>query len=146
MIIVDTSGVLAAVDPRQSGHAAAARILQRPQRRILSPFVLAELDYLIASHGGQTEELKLLADVGSGAYELEAFTAEDVSAATEVIRQYADLQLGLADASIIILARQHACRDVLTLDQRHFRAVTWLDDMPFRLLPFDDPDGSGLRR
>ena len=59
MILVDTSGVLAAVDPRQAQHAAAARVLSRPRRRIMSPFGLAELDYLIASHGGQAEELKL---------------------------------------------------------------------------------------
>ena len=52
MILVDTSGLLAALDPRQAHHIAAAQVLLRPQRRILSPFVLAELDYLIARNGG----------------------------------------------------------------------------------------------
>ena len=42
MILVDTSGVLAAIDPRQRHHESAARALTRPQRRILSPFVLLE--------------------------------------------------------------------------------------------------------
>ena len=32
MILVDTSGVLAAVDPRQAEHAAAARVLLQPRR------------------------------------------------------------------------------------------------------------------
>lgn len=79
MILVDTSGVLAAVGPRQAHHAEAARVLLRPRRRLLSPFVLAELDYLISTSGGHAEALKLLADVARGAYQLEPFGAADVA-------------------------------------------------------------------
>jgi predicted nucleic acid-binding protein len=137
VILVDTSGVLAAVDPRQRHHAAAARELTRPQRRILSPFVLAELDYLIATNAGQGVELQLLGDVARGAYELASFSADDVAAATVVMRRFADLGLGLADASIVVLARRYDCLDVLTLDQRHFRVVLGPEEKPFRLLPHD---------
>ena len=137
MILVDTSGLLAALDPRQAHHIAAAHVLRRPQRRILSPFVLAELDYLIARNGGQAEELKLLGDVARGVYQLEPFGGADVAAAMAVIERYADLRLGLADASIAVLAERHGCRDVLTLDQRHFRTIRGLHGEPFRLLPFD---------
>jgi uncharacterized protein len=108
VILHDTNGVLAAVDPRQVHHAAAARVLVRPQRRILSPFLLAELDSLVASNGGQMAELTVLGDVGRGAYELEACSAEDVDA-IGVIKRYADLGLGLADASIVVLARRYNC-------------------------------------
>ena len=45
--------------------------------------------------------------------------------------------LGLADASIAVLAERYACSDVLTLDQRHFRVVQGPDGRPFRLLPAD---------
>jgi hypothetical protein len=58
-------------------HAAAARVLLQPRRRILSPFVLAELDYLITTHAGQSEELKLLNNVARGAYEFQSFSAQD---------------------------------------------------------------------
>jgi uncharacterized protein len=116
----------------------AASVLVRPERRLLSPFVLAELDYLLATHGGQHEELKPLHDVGRGVYELQSFSAADVSAAQAIIERYADLQLGLADASIVVLARRYQCHDLLTLDQRHFRAVLGPHGLPFRLLPADD--------
>ena len=135
MILVDTSGVLAAVDPRQAQHAAAARVLLQPQRRILSPFVLAELAYLISTHAGSTGAVKLLGDVANGAYELQAFASQDVSAAMAIIERYADLNLGLADASVVVLANRYGCLDVLTLDQRHFRAVLGPGGRPFRLLP-----------
>jgi predicted nucleic acid-binding protein len=72
-----------------------------------------------------------------GVYELAPFDSNDVAAAVAVIKHFADLCLGLADASIVVLAKRYACYDVLTLDQRHFRAVTGSGDIPFRLLPFD---------
>ncbi|HEV8634653.1 MAG TPA: PIN domain-containing protein [Chloroflexota bacterium] len=138
MILVDTGGLLAALDPRQAHHQAAARALLRPRRRLLSPFVLAEADYLIATNAGQAEELKLLRDVARGAYQLEPFGAADVAAANTVMERYADLRLGLADASIVVLADRHGVHDILTLDQRHFRAVLGPGSRPFRLLPLDE--------
>ena len=137
MIIVDASGVLAAIEPRQAYHAVAADVLTRPGRRLLSPFVLAELDYLIARNSGQTEASKLLADVARGVYQLEPFSAADIADCIAVIRRYTDLQIGLADASIVVLAARHHCYDVLTLDQRHFRAVRGPRGKAFRLLPLD---------
>lgn len=137
MIIADTSGVLAGIDPRQTHHVAASRSLRIPQTRLLSPFILAELDYLITNNGGQSEAVKLLRDVARGVYQLEAFTAGDVAAAIEIIERYAALELGLADASLMVLAARHQCLDILTLDQRHFRAVLGPGGRPFRLLPYD---------
>lgn len=137
MILIDTSGLLAALDPRQAHHAAAARVPTRPQRRIPSPFVLAELDYLIERNSGQREELKLLGDVARGVYQLEPFGAADVAAAIATIERYSDLRLGLADASIVVLPERYGCHDILTLDQRHFRAVRGPHGEPFRLLPHD---------
>lgn len=104
---------------------------------MLSPFVLAELDYLLATRVGQAAERALLAEVGRGVYGLETFDAEDIAAAERIIGRYADLHLGLADASLMVLASRHGVRDVLTLDERHFRAVRGPGGRPFRLLPAD---------
>jgi len=139
VILVDTSGLLANYDRSDEHHAAVARTLARPQRRILSPFVLAELDYLIEQIAGQAVELAVLDDVARGVYELEEFRSADVAAAVAIIERYADLRLGLADASVVVLAERYACCDVLTLDQRHFRAVSGPTGKPFRLLPMDAP-------
>jgi predicted nucleic acid-binding protein len=137
VILVDTSGLLANYDRSDRHHEAVVRTLARPQQRILSPFVLAELDYLISTIAGQAAELAMLDDVARGAFQIEPFNAADVSAASAVIERYADLTLGLADASILVLAERYQCHDVLTLDQRHFRAVLGPLAKPFRLLPID---------
>jgi predicted nucleic acid-binding protein len=137
VILLDTSGLLANYDRRDRHHAAAAGILAHPQHRILSPFVLAELDYLVGQIAGQASELMVLEDVARGAYQLEPFSAADVMAAKEIIEQYADLRLGLADASVVVLAERHGCHDLLTLDERHFRTILGPNGRPFRLLPAD---------
>jgi predicted nucleic acid-binding protein len=55
------------------------------------------------------------------------------------MRLYSDLQVGLADASIVVLAERHGSADVLTFDRRHFRAMRGPGGRPFRLLPDDYP-------
>lgn len=137
MILLDTSGLLAALDASQQSHAqAAASLANARPPLLLSPFVLAELDYLTATRIGAGAQSALLAEVERGAYTLTQMTAADVGGAREMIARYADLEIGLADASIVVLAERHDSRDVLTLDQRHFRVLT-ANGKPFRVLPAD---------
>ncbi len=140
MILLDTSGLLAAIDRSQAHHEAAARALRDASPpRVLSPFVLAELDYLLAARVGLAAEAALLDEVARGTYQLEAVGPLDVAAARRVIDRYAEHAIGLADASIVVLAERHGTTDVLTLDERHFRAMRTSDGRPFRLLPADGP-------
>ena len=103
---------------------------------VTKPFVLAELDYLIASRVGPAARARLLEEVERGAYLLESMTGADVALAHTIIRRYADLQISLADASIVVLAERHRVNDVLTLDERHFRVLK-AGGKPLRLLPAD---------
>jgi predicted nucleic acid-binding protein len=137
LILLDTSGLLAALDSAQRSHAeAAASLIAAAQPLLLSPFVLAELDYLLAARVGQTARTSLLAEVARGAYQLEPFSGSDVREALAVAQRHGDLGVSLADASIVVLAERHGVSDVLTLDERHFRTLT-VDGRPFRLLPAD---------
>jgi len=140
VILLDTSGLLAAIDSSQRFHARAAAALRDARGpRILSPFVLAELDYLVATRIGSHAALSLLAEVARGAYRLETFEAGDVATAHEVIESHGDLDVGLADASIVVLSRRYEACDVLTLDERHFRTLRGSNGQPFRILPADEP-------
>ncbi|MBI2468040.1 MAG: PIN domain-containing protein [Candidatus Rokubacteria bacterium] len=138
MIVLDTSGLLSVIDERQRHHAACAAVVARaPGPLLLSPFVLAELDYLLATRVGARAQTALLDEVARGAYRLEPFSGADVGTARDVMTRYSALDLGLADASIVVLAARHGTRDVLTLDERHFRVVQTLDRKRFRVLPAD---------
>ena len=137
MILVDTSALLAAWDNEDEGHDAARDALLRSQPpRLLSPFVLAELDYLVAAHLGSARRSALLEEVSLGAYQLTQWSTDDVAEAKTIVDRYDDLGVSLADASIVVLAHRHRVQDVLTLDQRHFRVLPGPSG-PFRILPAD---------
>ncbi|MEA2612330.1 MAG: uncharacterized protein QOI52_289, partial [Chloroflexota bacterium] len=72
-------------------------------------------------------------------YQIESFDAGDIARAIEVLNQYSDLDLGLADASLVVLSERHDLLDLLTLDERHFRAVRGPGGKAFRILPADLP-------
>jgi predicted nucleic acid-binding protein len=138
VILIDTSGLLAALFPDQRLHkecAAALRDAEPP--RIMSPFVLAELDYLILKYAGVEVELMLLDEVRRGVYALGDVGPYEMADAQSVIKKYASLRVGLADASTVVLAEKHKTRDVLTLDERHFRAMKTASRKSFRILPAD---------
>ena len=138
VIVLDTSGLLAAIDSSQRFHEAAKETLGRTVGSlILSPFVLAELDYLLARRVGREAELALLQEVAKETYRLAAFSIGDVAEASRIMVQYADLRVSLADASNVVLANRHDTLDVLTLDERHFRTLRGPGGRPFRILPAD---------
>ena len=138
MILVDTSGILAALFSDQNRHHECAQALldARPPR-VISPFVLAEADYLIQKFGGVEAETLFLAEIGRGAYELATFSEDDVETSRHIITKYRTLGIGLADASIAVLAVRYRTLDVLTLDERHFRAILPAPRKHFRILPAD---------
>ncbi len=137
MIVVDASGILSALDAGDPHHRASLEILHRPGPRLLSPLILAEVDYLLGVRSGSRVQKVFLSDVTDGAYRLESFTRDDVIEARAVLDRYDDLDLGVADASLVVIAQRHGIHDLFTLDERHFRAVLGPGDVPFRLLPAD---------
>jgi uncharacterized protein len=138
MILLDTSGLLAALDAGQRLHReAAASLAAASPPLLLSPFVLAELDYLLLVRVGSAARAGLLEEVKRGAYLLETMTGADVARAQAIVERYADLGISLADASIVVIAGRHRVRDVLTLDERHFRVLTADGGNSLRLLPAD---------
>lgn len=138
MIVLDTGGLYAALDANETLHRrCVAALASAKPPRLLSPFVLAELDYLIESRVGQDAELALLDEVIRGAYQLEPFAVDDIERAKRIVERFDDLQIGLADASVVVLALRHSTLDLLCTDERHFRALRGPGGKPFRLLPFD---------
>jgi predicted nucleic acid-binding protein len=138
VIVLDTGGLYAALDANEAlhGRTVAALVASTPPR-VVSPFVLAELDYLIATRVGHKAQMALIDEVTRGVYQLELFSSEDLGHARRIMERYADLGIGLADASVVVLANRHRTLDLLCTDERHFRVLRSAGGKPFRLLPFD---------
>jgi uncharacterized protein len=114
-----------------------AAIENDPGPVVLSPYVLAELDYLLLVRSGVSVELDFLREIGTGVFELASFGRDDLARAIGVIERYRDLSIGLADASLVVLAERYATTRLLTLDERHFRVIRPLHARAFALLPAD---------
>ena len=136
MIIVDTSGLIAFFSESGSQHEeVAAWVDQNDQVMVVSPYVLAEVDYLVATRRGVDAELAVLEELSGGAYDLAAMGVEDVAAARQVVERYRDLGIGLADASLAVLAQRYRTRTILTLDRKHFSVMRPLDGGAFEIVP-----------
>lgn len=105
---------------------------------MISPFILAEADYLLSVREGRPDVvLEVLKDIARGSYQLETFGPEDLDRAADVIESYPDQSIGLADASNVVLSERYNTPDILTLDERHFRVLQAAGGKLFRLLPKD---------
>ena len=135
-MIVDTSALLAFFDTDEPDHEAVSAVLGgATEPLVVSPYVVAELDYLVASRLGVSAELAVLRELTGGAWDLPAIDVEELVKACAVIERYADQNIGVADASNVILAERYRTRTIVTLDRRHFDVLRPLGGGRFRTLP-----------
>lgn len=136
MIIADTSGLLAFFNRREPRHFEVAEVIAAERDPIVvPPYVVAELDYLVGTRIGTDAEVAVLAELTSGAYHLATIGDDDLRRCAEVIDRYADQGIGVADASIVVLADRVGTRTVLTLDRRHFETLRPISGGRFKLVP-----------
>lgn len=140
MIVLDTSVIYALLDRADRRHVEAREWYERLDAELVTtPLVLAEVDHLAAARGGARAVRGFRDDVRAGAYLVEWWPSAARESA-DLADRYADLGVGLTDASLVALAGRVGSRDVATFDERHFRAVRPLDGgAAFRLLPLDAP-------
>lgn len=132
--ICDTSAVFAAADARDRNHAAAAAVFDRSDLTFIVPaFVVAETTYFIGRRLGPRVESGFLRSLES--VDVEGPTPEDFLRMAELVEQYADFPLGGTDASVVALAERLDAPVIVTLDRRHFGAVTPRHRPAFELLP-----------
>ncbi len=135
-MIVDTSALLALFDTSEPDHAAVtSAILEADEPLVVSPYVVAELDYLVATRYGVPAELAVLDELAGGAWELAAFGADDLLVACRILEEYSDQAIGVADASTVVLADRTGTRRIATLDRRHFDVLRPLAGGRFAIVP-----------
>lgn len=136
MIVADTSGLLVLYNRREKQHADVAKaVAAMRQPLVVSPYVVAELDYLAATRLGVGAEAAILRELAGGAYELAALDSDDLAACAALVERFGDQSIGVADASLVVLADRYRTRTLLTLDHRHFSVLRPQAGGRFRLVP-----------
>jgi uncharacterized protein len=137
-VVCDTGAVYALYDADDVHHAACKSFVESERGPLFLPVVLlAEIDYLLTSRLGIDASVEFLESIESGAFTLVAPLAEDMVRCLELIVQYRDLPLGLADATVVATAERLQIQRLFTVDQRHFRAIQPRGLGHFIILPAD---------
>jgi predicted nucleic acid-binding protein len=135
-LILDTSVLLAALDASDLDHGRCGGLIADSEENLVVPaLVLSELDYWCHERLSGNVWRAFLEDLLAGAYSVQSPTERDLERSLELQRDYADLEVGVVDATILALVERLEEPKVATLDHRHFATMRPAHVEALRLLP-----------
>jgi uncharacterized protein len=136
VLVVDAGPLYAAADRGDRHHQACVAVLRDAADPVVVPaLVVTEVAYLLGDRLGARAEARFARSLGRGELLVECPTPADWGRISELCETYADLPLGVVDASVIAAAERLGASDIATLDRRHFPAVRPAHREAFTLLP-----------
>ena len=122
-VVADTGPLVAAANVRDEAHALAAELVTALGRGLtVLDTVLVEVDHLLRGRVGRHAARAFLGSLAAGEHEAAYLTPGLFRRAVAFDASYADLDLGLTDASVMAYAERHGAA-ILTFDFEHFRAT-----------------------
>lgn len=140
-LICDTGALIDYLVESAPDHRLFRAAIDRARTRFVPGLVLAEVDYFLRYERPAMQAF--MRDLATGAFTYAPPTGGQLARAMEVDRRFADLDLGLVDASVVALAESLDVRRLATRDVRHFTAVRLSGGRAFELVVHPtDPDRS----
>lgn len=122
-VVADTGPLVAAANRRDRAHRLAAALVTRLGRDLVVPVpVMVETDQLLRARVGGGSARLFLEGLAAGEHDVAFLSAGLLRRAVEIDSRYADLDLGLTDASVMAYAERHDV-PILTFDFEDFRAT-----------------------
>jgi predicted nucleic acid-binding protein len=131
-VICDTGALVDYLVSGSRDHVAFRDAIDRARTRYVPALVLAELDYFLRDERNAMRSF--VRDLATGAFTHAPVEVDQLTRAMQIDEDYADLRLGLVDATIVALAEQLGVRRIVTRDVRHFAAVRLKDGSAFDLV------------
>lgn len=113
-------------------HRRFRMAIDAARARYVPGLVLAEIDYFLRDE--RSAMSAFISDLATGAFIYAPPSRESLQRAMAIDERFADLGLGLVDASIVVLAEDLGIRRIATRDVRHFSAVRLRDGRPLELV------------
>lgn len=133
-LILDTGPLVALIDRSDPDHDRCRELINSATEGRLVPIcALVEIEYQLRPWTGGFAGL--MADVDAGRIDVHVPDHDELKRATALIAEYADLPLGLVDASVIACVERFREPKVATLDRRHFTIVRPAHIDHLQLLP-----------
>lgn len=132
MISADTGFWVALLDRRDNLHQKVrgyAAGLNEPL--ITTVPVVTEVCYLLQTRCGAQYSAEFLLAQGDGLFQLFMIGETEFQRMALLMRQYADLPMDLADASLVLLAEYLGHGRMVSTDRRDFHTYRWKNHQPF---------------
>lgn len=139
-IIADTGYWVALGNAGDRHHLRAMKVFKTLQDMPITTWpVVTETCHLLARRTGFAAQQAFIHALENGACRLLPLELSHLPRIQQLMQQYRDLPMDLADASLVILAEELGHGRILSTDQRDFRTYRWKNHAPFdnRLLPGD---------
>jgi predicted nucleic acid-binding protein len=137
-VVIDAAALVAFGDANDPQFARIDKLLRTVDGPLIIPApVTAEVDYLLGRRVGRGPRRNFIADLAAGRFTVAGLEREDYATIGELDARYADLELGLADCALVVIANRYGTDHIVSFDERHFRAVTPLGGGAFTILPSD---------
>ncbi|WP_262966146.1 type II toxin-antitoxin system VapC family toxin [Methylobacter psychrophilus] len=133
MIIADTGFWVALFDPRDNHHQTVrAYALTINEPLITTLPVVTEVCYLLQKRCNPLKAaIFLKTQQTAHLFSLFAIKEAHLPRIVELMIQYADLPMDLADASLVLLAEELGHGRIISTDRRDFHTYRWKNHQPF---------------
>lgn len=136
MLVLDTGPIVAAAASRDRHHEACAALLTTaPPPLVVPALVVTEVSYFLLRELGPAAERAFASSIGDGGLVVEPVEQADWRRICVLLDTYADMPLGIVDASIVALCERLGETRLATLDRRHLGTVRPLHCEALELLP-----------
>ncbi len=136
--LLDAGPLIAALNRRDPHHARCASALASFSGTLLTTgAVVTEAMYFLGGLPGGAETLAEFLDDAQADIR-DCFAAPHLHAAARLMKKYADTPMDFADATLVLLADETGLDQILTLDERGFRAYRFRSTRRFRLVLTQD--------
>jgi len=120
-LLLDTGALYAYYDRSDRWHTKMLAVIRKEARGLIVPApVIPEVDYLLGARLGAASRRAFYSGIIGSHFFVADLPRNAYLRVAEIDEQFADLELGFVDASIVALAQSLKVRRVATTDRRHF--------------------------
>ena len=135
--LLDTGPLVAFLDAGDPAHDRAVQVFGSLRGAFITTgAVVTEAFYLLRYAAAGAERLVDFLD-GTGATVMDLFALEYLRRVIRLMDKYADHPMDFADASLVLVAEETGHDEILTLDERGFRAFRFRGSRRFHLVVQD---------
>jgi predicted nucleic acid-binding protein len=134
VILIDTGPIVALFDRDDQYHSPCLSILKEIREPLITTWpIITECFYLLNFSWKVQENLWVF--IERSGLEISPLEREVQVRCRELMKQYRDLPMDLADASLVALAEKYGVSKVFTLDHKDFSIYRFKGKTRFKLMP-----------